>query len=292
MINELKSMAIFAEVIKHGSFKNAGRTLSLSPSVVSYHVAQLEEKTGVALIYRSTRRLTLTHDGELFYEKVQKMLEAASQGIELLSGNQEQPQGRIKVSLPTALGRSLINENIARFAIHYPNIKLHIDYSDSRKNIIKDGIDLAIRAGELEDSDFIAKKIGILKRVLVCSARHYQQITHPETIQDLEKLTWIELEQLPNERVFSRLYEHKAIAFRSQITVNSVEAIYQYCLNDAGLAVLAESQVEDDIQKGRLIHLLPEWQVMPIPLFAIWPKNITSKSIVKRLISFITVDTV
>ncbi|MBT3134876.1 LysR family transcriptional regulator [Alteromonas sp. ALT199] len=285
-------MAIFAEVIKHGSFKKAGSSLSLSPSVVSYHVAQLERKTGVALIYRSTRRLTLTHDGDLFYQKVLNMLEAASDGIQLLSGNQEQPQRKIKVSLPTALSRSFINENIARFASHYPNIKLHIDYSDSRKNIIKDGIDLTIRAGELEDSDFIAKRIGMLKRVLVCSARHYRQISHPESIQDLEKLTWIELAQLSNERLFSRLHEHKTITFRSQITVNSVEAIYQYCLYGAGLAVLAESQVEDDIQKGRLIHLLPEWQVMPIPLFAIWPKNITSKSIVKRLISFISVDSV
>lgn len=290
MINELKSMAIFAEVIKHGSFKNAGRSLSLSPSVVSYHVAQLEDKIGVALIYRSTRRLTLTHDGELFYEKVLRMLEAASEGIELLSGNQEQPQGRINVSLPTALSCSSINEDIARFAIQYPNIKLHIDFSDTRKNLIKDGIDLAIRAGELEDSDFIAKKIGVLKRVLVCSAQYCKKISYPKTIQDLETLTWIKLEQLPNERVFLRSREQETVVFGSQITVNSVEAIYQYCLNHAGLAVLAESQVEDDIQKGRLVHLLPEWEVMPIPLFAMWPKNITSKSIVKRLISFITVD--
>lgn len=290
MINELKSMAIFAEVIKQGSFKNAGKSLSLSSSVVSYHVAQLEEKMGVALIYRSTRRLALTHDGELFYEKVLNMLEAANHGIELMSRNQEQPHGKIKISLPTALSRSSINESIARFAIQYPNIKLNIDYSDSRNNIVKDGIDLTIRAGDLEDSDFIAKKIGVLQRVLVCSSRYYQDISPPETIQDLEKLTWIRLEQLPNERVFSRLHERKTIFFRSQITVNSVEAIYQFCLNDSGLAVLAQSQVENDIQQGRLVHLLPEWQILPLPLFAIWPKNVTSKSVVKRLISFITSD--
>ena len=115
-----------AEVIQQGSFRKAGRALSLSPSVISYHNSQLEDKLGSALIYRSTRKLTLSYEGELFYQQVLKMLDAASQGIELLSRNQTEPSGKISLSLPTALSNSALNHRIARFALKYPKVKLDI----------------------------------------------------------------------------------------------------------------------------------------------------------------------
>ena len=179
MINDLKSMAIFAEVIQQGSFRKAGRALSLSPSVISYHISQLEDKLGSALIYRSTRKLTLSNEGELFYQQVLKMLDAASQGIELLSRNQTEPSGKISLSLPTALSNSALNHRIARFALKYPKVKLDISYSDTRTDIIDKRVDLTIRAGGLENSDFKSVKLDELKRILVCSPEFYSRHTVP-----------------------------------------------------------------------------------------------------------------
>lgn len=285
LINELKAMAIFAEVVKRGSFREAAKSLSLSPSVVSYHIAQLENKTGAALLYRSTRKLTLSHDGEVFYQQVLKMLDAASCGIELISYGQNEPRGQLKLSLPTGLSNSIINDRVSTFALKYPKINLDIDYSDTRNNIIDERVDLTIRAGELEDSEFKSTKIGVLERILVCTPAFYMKYAVPKSPYELETWQWLKLAQLPNKRIFLSSGRSQVVEFDSQITVNSVEAIYHYCLNGLGLAVLAKSQVKNAIHTGQLMRVLPDWDVAPLPLHAIWPKNITQGSIVKLLLS-------
>lgn len=280
-------MAIFAEVVKSGSFREAAKSLSLSPSVISYHISQLEDKTGSALLYRSTRKLTLSSDGEVFYQQVLKMLEAANKGIELLSCNQSEPTGHIRLSLPTALSNSLINYKIAEFALKHPKVSLQIDYSDTRTDIIDKRIDLTIRAGELDDSDLKSTKLGELERILVCSPAFYRKHQLPTSPADLSNWQWLKLEQLPNKRTFLSSNKSMVVEFESQLTVNSVEAIYQYCLNGVGLAVLAKSQADKAIESRELIQVLPKWQVKPLPLNAVWSKNIREGSVVKLLLSYL-----
>ncbi len=284
MINELKAMAIFAEVVKCGSFREAAKKLSLSPSVVSYHISQLEQKTGSALLYRSTRKLTLSNEGEAFYQQVQKMLEAANKGIDLLSEKQKEPSGTVKVSLPTALSKSPISEAIAQFALKYPKVTLELNYSDTNSDIIDERTDLTIRAGKVADNDFKSTSLGSLERVLVCAPTFYRQHIPAQNPGDLNTWAWLKLSQLPNKRLFLKGNSRKEVAFTSQITLNSVEAIYQFCVNGNGLAVLAKPQVENDIKSGKLINVLPEWQVEPLPLYALWPKNINKNSATKKLI--------
>lgn len=285
VINELKAMAIFAEVVKQGSFKKAANILGLSPSVISYHISQLEQKTDCALLYRSTRKLTLSHDGEVFYQHVLQMLSSAQQGIELLANNQQEPKGSLTISLPTALSTSLFTEKIAEFALASPKVSLNLDYCDKRSDIIEQGVDIAIRAGTIEDSDFKSIKLGYLRRVLVCSPSFYQKHLPPKSLDDLAHWTWLKLAQLPNTRLFKKGSTLSKITFNHQLTVNSVEAIHQYCCHGVGLAVLAESQVNKQLESGELINVLTDWQVEPLPLFALWPKNVTENSITKLLVN-------
>ena len=287
MINDLKAMAIFAEVIKQGSFRAAGKSLSLSPSVVSYHITQLESKLGAALIYRSTRKLTLSHDGKQFYDQVLKMLSAANSGMDLLSSNQDEPSGSVKISLPTALSCSPLIEKFAKFSMEYPKVKVDILFSDTKHNIIEERIDLTVRAGDMQDSSLIAKKIGSIERVLVCSPEFYEQYSFPSEPEGLVKYRWIGLKQLKNNRTFIQDGKKFLCTFTPQITVNSVEAIYQLCLQGSGLAVLANWQVRDDLKAGRLIQILPNWQVEPLSLHAVWPRNLHQGSIAKKLLNYI-----
>ena len=291
MINDLKAMAIFAEVIKMGSFRAAAKELNLAPSVVSYHISQLEKRVGVALIYRSTRHLSMTCQGELFHRSVVEMLSAARQGIEQLGGSSVEPTGQLKISLPSALANSALNIKLAKFAKRYPKKRLSLSFSDNRENIIEKGIDIAIRAGALEDSNLKSKSLGEIKRLLVCTPEYYNQHDQPQHIDDLAHWHWIKLAQLPNVRKFYDANNQvKELTFSHQVSVDNVSAMSQFCQLGLGLATLGDYQVEDLIKKGQLVHILPHWRAQAIPLNALWAGNVPATSNIKRLLDFLKQD--
>jgi len=147
MIDRLRQLAIFAKTIDHGSFRGAAKELQISPSVVSHHISQLEENLGLALIYRSTRKLSLTRDGERLLLAARKMLDAVESELEELSSIANVPSGELNITVPSVLSQSVITERIASFSLANPRIKLSVDYSDTRRNLIDDGYDFAIRMG-------------------------------------------------------------------------------------------------------------------------------------------------
>lgn len=147
MIDRLRQMAIFAKTIDHGSFRGAARALNLSPSVVSHHISQLEEHLGVALIYRSTRKLTLTKEGERLLVATRKMLEAVEGELFTISSQATAPSGDLRLTVPSVLSQSTITDRLAAFSCRYPRINLSLDYSDTRHALIDNGLDLAIRMG-------------------------------------------------------------------------------------------------------------------------------------------------
>jgi len=288
MIDELRSMAIFAETIKQGSFRAAAKALKLSPSVVSYQVSQLEKSVGTALIYRSTRSLSLTSEGDVLYLHVLNMLQAAHQGLNQVNSEKQELRGMLTVTLPSALIKSRINKKIAQFSKLHPYLKLKLFYTDSRQSLIDKGIDLAIRAGSMDDSSLKSKRIGEINRKLVCSYDYWKEKKNPFSIHDLTQWNWIKLEMLPNHRTLVNSEGEKCeISFESNISVNSVEAMTQLCINGLGIATPPDYLIEREIKNNLLIELLPNWQVEPIPLYAVWPNNVSQNSNVKRLLAFI-----
>ena len=137
-------MAIFAKTINHGSFRGAARELKLSPSVVSHHISQLEEHLGVALIYRSTRKLTLTKEEQRLLTATRNMLEAVEGELQALTSTANDPSGELRLTVPSVLSHSQITDKIASFSIAHPRIKLHLDFSNARCALIDDGFDFAI----------------------------------------------------------------------------------------------------------------------------------------------------
>jgi DNA-binding transcriptional LysR family regulator len=288
MIDELRSMAIFAETIKQGSFRAAAKKLKLSPSVVSYQVTQLEKHLGTALIYRSTRSLSLTNEGKILYQYALSMVESAHQGLNLTTSKQQVLTGALTVTLPSALIRSEISKNIAKFAKRHTLLNLNLIYTDERQNLIEHGIDIAFRAGEMEDSNLIAKRVGEINRKLVCSYEYAQMIETPVTPDDLEKYNWIKLEMLPNRRTLVGANgETVDINFKSNISVNSVEAMTELCINGLGIATPPDFLATRALKNNSLVELLSNWKVEPIPLYAVWPSNVFQSSNAKRLLNFI-----
>jgi len=288
MINELRSMAIFAETIKQGSFRAAAKELKLSPSVVSYQVTQLEKSVGSALIYRSTRDLSLTSQGKVLYQYALNMIQAAQRGLSQVTSEKQTLTGTLTLTLPSALIKSEISKKISQFSKLHPNLNLELTYTDSRQDLIHKGIDLAFRAGNMDNSNLMCKRIGEINRKLVCSYEYFKEKQKPTVPVDLTTWNWIKLAMLPNHRTLINSDGEKSeIGFESNISVNSVEAMTQLCINGAGVATPPGYLIESEIKNNLLVELLPNWQVEPIPLYAVWPSNVFENSSTKRLLDFL-----
>lgn len=285
MLDEMRQMAIFAKTVEHGSFRGAALALRISPSVVSHHIAQLEDRLGTTLLYRSTRKMSLTEDGARLLKQAQVMVNAAEIGLEDLSDAGGVLSGVLRIAMPAVLSQSVVVDRIVAFAKAHPKIRLEFDFSDTLRDIIGEGFDLAIRMGNMRDSALKMRKLNEFQRVVVASADYagtLPKITRPE---DLSALDWIELRHLPLKPRFQR-DGCKPVTLKPQAShvVNDALALGQMVRAGAGLAVLPDCLVGQEIQDGELVRLLPDWQLDPIGVYVLWPQSATQSGLSLRLV--------
>ncbi len=275
MLDQLRQLAIFAKTVDHGSFKAAARSLGLSPSVVSHHVSQLEEKLGVALLYRSTRKLALTPDGERLLQSARIMVEAAEDGMAAMSETAGQASGELRVTVPSVLAQSVLVDRIAAFATLHPKVRLTLDFSDLRRDLIADGFDVAIRMGWLKDSSLISRKLHGVRRVLVASSVLLRDRPAPLEPRELDDWEWLALTQVSASRTTFRKPGREPVSIRpdARIASNDARALYQLARSGAGLAVIPVYLAAADIEAGLVAHLLADWEPDPIAVYALWPPN-------------------
>jgi DNA-binding transcriptional LysR family regulator len=288
MIDELRALAIFAKVVEAGSFRSAATALQLSPSVVSHHVAQLEERLGVALLYRSTRRLSLTHEGEKLFMSAEAMLSAAEEGLNSVAYHATEPTGKLNLTLPAMLTRSTLVGDIAAFAKAFPKVVLSISFSDKQQDLIREGIDLAIRIGNLKDSGLKSKRFFTMTRKLVAAPALISEHKPPKQPQDLLKWDWIGLKMRSNTKtLINQKGKTYLINFESRVIADSVDAVCQLAIAGLGLATPPAFLVAKDIRQGHLVEPLPDWQAESIPVYFVWPPNAPKESLTFRFIAFL-----
>ncbi|MEM1164004.1 MAG: LysR substrate-binding domain-containing protein, partial [Pseudomonadota bacterium] len=275
----------FAKTVDHGSFRGAARALELSPSVVSHHIAQLEERLGTALLYRSTRKLSLTEDGERLLAKAQAMIEAAEDGLQIVANHAAKPSGLLKVTLPAVLAQSHLVDRIASFSAAYPKVRLELDFTDLRRELIADGMDVAIRMGWLRDSALKARKLYDVERRLVAASSYLAGRDRPKTPTDLADWNWVGLTPAPRGQEFYRP-DRKTIRLspRAQITVNDASAIYRLVRAGAGIAVLPDYLFQQDLADGSVEVLLEDWTVAELGVYAVWPPNAPKDGLIARFV--------
>lgn len=285
MIDDLRPLAVFAKTVEAGSFRAAARLLGLSPSVVSHHVAQLESRLGLALIYRSTRRLSLTVDGKQLYSHAQAMLAAAEAGLNAMNDRSAEPMGELSISLPAFLANGPLMPQLAAFIARHPRVRLHMDFSDEKRDLIGQGIDLAIRIGALQDSALKAVRLLDLPRTLV-AAPSLLQDPLPQTPADLPRLGWIGIRMRPGPRRFRHEEGQEIdIEIEPRVEVNSIEASRQLAIAGLGLCTPPSFLVADDLAAGRLVAVLPDWQVPTLSIYAVWPPNAGRDGLSRRLVA-------
>ncbi len=288
MIDHLKHMAVFARVVDKGSFRAAAQDIGVAPSRVSQTVTDLENHLGTTLLYRTTRKLALTGEGRTLYARVTEMLRCAEAGLNEINATTQDPVGALRVSLPAFLSTSDLSTAIASFIKQYPNVALSLFYSDRKVEIIENGFDLAIRAGVLSDSSMMSRKLGAIPRALIAGAQYARARPVPKHPADLEDWDWIRYQQRSDTiEMTSDTGKTVTVTGRSQIEVDSADALYHFAMQNVGASVLPAYLAEQGMASGALVRLLPKWQLGGIELHAVWPDSSRRENLTLLFVRFL-----
>lgn len=280
-------MAVFAKTVETGSFRGAARALGLSPSVVSHHVAQLEASLDVALLYRSTRRLTLTDDGKTLFAAARDMVAAAERGLGEMPVDGLDPAGHLTIAIPAALIAETLYADLAAFATAFPRVALTMQFSDVQVDIIREGIDVALRAGSLKDSNLKTKKLFDFPRTLVASPGYVAGRPAVRSPEDLATWDWLRLSSRPPVATFRKGARKLSIEAASRIVVNSADALLRLARHGLGLATVPTATAESDLRDGKVVEVLPAWSLESPGVYAVWPANAARTGLTMRLVGFL-----
>ncbi len=287
MIDRLRQMAIFAKTIDHGSFRGAANELKLSPSVVSHHISQLEEHLGVTLIYRSTRKLTLTADGERLLAATRNMLDAVEDELLDISGTSRDPSGELRVTLPSALSQSKLTDAIAAFMEQYPRVRLTLDFSDAKKELIDHGFDVAIRFWLKRKKSPTTRKLFTVDRVLVASPDYLKSkstIEHPSALQEWD---WLALSPVHTKGIRFSKIDGPVVKIKpnARVFANDVRSLYRLAANGLGVTTIPKFLAAQGVNQNLLEYVLPDWQLDQLHVFAEWPSHAPKHGLIHLLVN-------
>lgn len=288
MIDHLRQMAIFARVVDEGSFRGAAKDIGLAPSRISETVSELETYLGTTLLYRTTRKITLTNEGRMFYGRVVEMLRSAETGLNELNALSLDPVGALRISMPAFMAQGALSKAIATFAQLHPNVAFSVVYTDHTTKLIEDGFDLNIRVGWLKDSAMMSRKLADGQRVLVAGTQYVQGRRQPNRPSDLEDWDWVRYRQRADTTEFTSLTgEVEKVTGNAQIEVDAIDAVYFFATHNMGATVLPSFLAERGIAAGKLVRLLPEWTLRPLGIYAVWPDKSRRESLTLLFVRYL-----
>ncbi|RNJ45042.1 LysR family transcriptional regulator [Mesorhizobium erdmanii] len=274
-MDRLESMAVFVKAVDLGSFAAAALALDLSGPMVGKHVRFLEDRLGVRLINRTTRRQSLTDFGRAYYERCRVVL-AEAEAAEALAADQfSEPRGRLRVTMPAHFGRHCVTPVLLKLARHYPMLELDLSLSDRFADLAEDGFDLAIRTGDLEDKAGVIARRVARQGMVVCAAPAYlRRHGEPRRIEDLadhQAIVYRRLGQVVQPWLFAREGQPaQEIVPSGRLRLDDLDAIADAAVDGMGLAWLPYWLVRERIQAGALVALLPDEPRYPYDCHALW----------------------
>jgi DNA-binding transcriptional LysR family regulator len=291
MLPKLKSLAVFAKVAETGSFSAAANVLGISAPVVSQHISQLEKTLDTALIYRSTRSLTLTDAGQKLSVHAQEMLDAAETGMEELQSVMQSPRGKLSISMPTFMAAPGFTAFIAEFCNTYPDITMQVSYETGHHNLNESGYDLAIQLGDLSDSNFMVKKLTEGHACLYGSPKLIEICGVADRPEDLDRLSYPFICEIKWHHMLMQNTK-TGEAIKREIKCNfwcdNGEAKKQMALLGQGATWLPEMYVEQEVADGTLVRILPDWTSEEVGVYAVWPRNAGRRSLTRLFLTFMS----
>lgn len=266
---DLDEIMVFVKVVETGSFTKAAGVLGMTKSTVSFKVAQLEERLHCLLLHRTTRSLRLTTDGELFFKTCSRALSEIDSARAVVGSKHAKPEGPLRVSVPTALGIHLLPNFVAGFSTRYPGIKLKIIVTNRFVDFVEDGIDVAIRAGGLKDSSLVARRIGTSHFSLFASPKYLKRRGEPKSPEDLLKYECLSFAPIGTNWSLIRKAKTVDVQVDDRIVVDDITLLKELALNGSGIALIPAFAGREEIAKGKLLQVLPQWHAHATGIFAV-----------------------
>ncbi|MCJ9751193.1 LysR family transcriptional regulator [Neorhizobium sp. BETTINA12A] len=264
LLDETSGLMAFVRTVEAGSFTAAARDLSTTPSAVSKSVARLEKKIGTRLFLRSTRALTLTQDGQAFFERVAPLLRELDASDEAIRP-EAAPSGRLRISMPGELAPLLLPRLFGTFAKDYPDFQLDIGLTDRFVNLVREDYDVVLRAGSPMQEDLIVRRLADLPMAIVASPALLELTGRPRSVDDLSGLPFARY-TMDGAIQPVRLADGTTFIPRGRVDCDTGSALIQAALSGLGAAFLLRCLVADDVQAGTLVDLAPEIALPKLPL--------------------------
>lgn len=288
-MDDLKRMMIFFHVVDTNSFSAAARKLGMAKSAVSRHIGLLEKNMGVRLLNRSTRSLSLTEAGQTYFHSCARIVEEFEQVTQRLGVLQKNPSGSLKISAPVSPGNQIIVPLVAQYLCQHRDVNIELVLDNNLLDMAKEGIDLCIRVGWLHDSALIARKLGDAPRILCASPAYIERHGRPQTPADLsahESLIFTAL-PTPHHLICTRDNQQHSVQLKGHIKCNSADGVRAFLLQDAGIGVLADFMVSEDIRCGRLLPLLSEYDCGSAGIYAVYQDRQYQQAKLRLFIDFL-----
>ncbi|RYX89943.1 MAG: LysR family transcriptional regulator [Comamonadaceae bacterium] len=278
-MDQILSMRAFARVVETGTFTQAASSLDMPKGTVTKLVQQLEARLKVRLLNRTTRRVTVTPDGAAYYERTLRLLNDLDDIEASMSNAHATPSGRIRVDVGTSIARHIIIPALPSFYARYPDIQLDLGVSDRLVDLMTEGVDCVLRAGDLTDQSLVARRIGNIHLVALASADYIRQYGMPEHPRDLEGGRHRTVNYLapraskPYLQEYEKDGERFEILGRNHLAVNEANAYTQAIILGLGIGQTAAFAVGPQLESGELVRVLPEWSRPAFPIYVVYPPN-------------------
>ncbi|GLR53553.1 LysR family transcriptional regulator [Shinella yambaruensis] len=291
MSDRWQELIVFARVAESGSFSRAARELQMSQPSVSRIIGELEGRLGVKLLLRTTRNLSLTDAGALFLERARQVkadwesAEDAARGVDSL-------RGVIRLALPIMYGTRAVIPCLPGFLNTHPELRVEITMSDERQNLVTDGIDVAVRVGELDDSTFGSRRLASVRKMVVAAPSYLEQRGVPKTPADLAKH-----ECILGHGGFGRenwRFRHNetvtSVNVQARFQINSAPGILASAVAGLGIGMVSDVMAVNELRTGQVVELLPEYEMDGANVYAVLPAGPRPSAKVKALIDFLGME--
>lgn len=290
-MDRVSDLEFFTQLVKQGSLAALARELGVTPPAITARLAQLEKRLGVRLLNRTTRRLSVTHEGEIYLATGARLLEELQELEQTVSSSRGTPKGLLRINATFGFGRRHVAPAIVEFARRYPDVEVQLELTDRSVNLTDKAFDIGIWFGTVPDSRMVARKIVSNRRVLCASPEYLERAGVPQVPRDLQSHRCIVLRE--SDAAYgtwhlTRGSRQETIKVRGTLSTNDGETGVLWALAGYGILMRSEWDIHEHMRAGRLVPVLSDWALPVADIFAVYPERANLSAKVSAFIDFMT----
>ncbi|HVV69225.1 MAG TPA: LysR family transcriptional regulator [Gammaproteobacteria bacterium] len=289
-MGKLAGMEMFVRVVECGSFTKAAEVSNVSSTMVAKHIRMIEERLGARLLHRTTRRQHLTEVGQLYYERCKQALAEVALAEASASELQVSPRGLVRLVAPVGFGNQNLVPVLIDYLLRYPEVNVELTLDNRVPDLINEGYELGIQIGEIDATELVARPLCPYRRILAAAPNYltkYGQPEHPEQLKMHSCLGLSYWRRHDRWHLIGPDAVEYEVTVKGRFSANQGSALRTAALLGAGIVLQPEMSLVDDIARGRLVHVLPEWSFKPTPMYLIYAPDTRPTAKLRSMIDFL-----